>query len=156
MNDEVDKVLQLAFFSGVTVHLEEVDLDAAGVSQAPSGPDWKCGSRAREVWWSPELDEYDNPVDCNGVPDWMRLLHEVAHAATAAEGQSTVGCEDYASAFELWACIQIWGLFSPQSRACISWSQQTDSPPSSSRFVWSCWKTGWLGFRGHTLAERPS
>lgn len=124
---DVQKVLSFARQIGVQVTFAPVS-DLSVVSRAPRDSD--SGSMGGHVWWWPSVDQE--------VPPFMRLLHEVAHAATGQDGRP-VGSEPAANAFELAACIFLWGVQSPQVRACIRWGKQGSWSLDECRWTWKWW-----------------
>lgn len=126
---ELALVLAGAALSGVDVQLlegeaYEVFVQLVGREWSPDGMGCGVATAGRVVFLRGEAE---CPDTGNGVPGWMRLLHEVAHAVTAKG--AGVGYESSANAWELSFCLLVWGPHSPQTRACRDWASQGD---------WSC------------------
>lgn len=139
---EARKINELVFFSGVRIMLwvpDASDFNGRMLSSAPL--DDRSYATENMVWFVPEDPEYV----AFSAPVWLRLLHEVAHAATGRDGR--VGDESYAAALELGFCAHVWGAFSPQVRECLRWQEQAGEYLWSIKQTWAWWRTSLLSIQ---------
>ena len=146
---DLDMVLFGAALSGVDVRLMGGEAYEAAVDDTDDT--WTVDGMGCGVATAGRVTFLRGAAECrdtgNGVPGWMRLLHEVAHAATAKG--AGVGTEGSANAWELCFCLLVWGPHSPQLRACRDWASQgvwsVDNIRASIEMykcgLWPAWRT---------------